>query len=210
MQCLARLVRVLLGSTAVAEGDDKLKCGAELEVLGVHIAMSENGFVLKPAPDKIPKWSCVLQHVLHSRVFLPGAASKLAGKLSWGGSVLFRRLGRAMLRPIFDQKTRSDGHVSPDLARALQWWLDVLSLDLAERRDWFPGDDPVVHLFTDAAGKDAHLGAVLCCDGCWSWAHMDPPARVLQSFFNRRDNQIMGSVSFIMCHPCGCCLLRPF
>ena len=54
-----------------------------------------------------------------------------------------------------------------------------------------PLDRPV-HIFVDAAGKDAHLGAVLFCDGAWMWTHMDPPAVALDSFLNSRKNQIMG------------------
>ena len=36
--------------------------------------------------------------VLHS-----GAAKKLAGRLNWAVQYLFHRLGRAMIRPIYDQ-----------------------------------------------------------------------------------------------------------
>ena len=36
LECVARLIRVLLGPTAVAE--DKLACGMRLDVLGVRVA----------------------------------------------------------------------------------------------------------------------------------------------------------------------------
>ena len=36
LECIARLIRVLLGPTAVAE--DKLACGMRLDVLGVRVA----------------------------------------------------------------------------------------------------------------------------------------------------------------------------
>lgn len=75
-------------------------------------------------------------------MLLPGDASKLAGKLAWGCSHMFKRFARAMLRwvllaspffdalqccnrPIFDQKTRRDGRMSAELVQALGWWLKV-------------------------------------------------------------------------------------
>ena len=46
LQCLARLLRVLLGPTAVAE--KKLACGSHLDVLGVDIKMSRRGYTCRP------------------------------------------------------------------------------------------------------------------------------------------------------------------
>jgi hypothetical protein len=117
-----------------------------------------------------------------------------------------------MLRPLFDQKSRKDGHVSPELRRSLVWWLQVwrvgagvwllgvafavmfqvLSMNLAELRPWGQVASQTVHLFGDAAGNPPHLGAVLCIDGEWFWSHADAPVEVLASFRRRRDNQIMG------------------
>ena len=47
LQCFVRLIRVLLGSTAIT--DEKCECGPSLVVLGVYIALSEKGYTLKPA-----------------------------------------------------------------------------------------------------------------------------------------------------------------
>ena len=92
MLCFARLVRALLGRTAVA--DDKLDHGLALCVLGVDITLSGKGYAFRPAAGKVPKWKDLL--VEARRSLKPGDASKLAGKLAWGGNLLFRRLGRAM------------------------------------------------------------------------------------------------------------------
>ena len=51
MQCFARLVRLLLGSDAVAE--EKLECGPSLTVLGVLIELSNKGYTCQPARDKV-------------------------------------------------------------------------------------------------------------------------------------------------------------
>eukprot|EP00973_Karenia_brevis_P076345 10604474-Karenia_brevis.AAC.1 len=48
----------------------------------------------------------------------------------------FKKLGRAMIRPIYDQCTRRDGAVNFELARALDWWIKVLKLKVAELRPW--------------------------------------------------------------------------
>ena len=116
---------------------------------------------------------------------------------------LYRRLGRAMLRPIHDQKTRRDGMMSPELARALEWWIVVLESGLCERRDWNSQQGPPVHLFCDASGRPAHLGAVLFDDENCYVTHHAPPTELVDRFRHRRDNQIMGlellSISLGLC-----------
>ena len=56
LDCLARLIRLLLGQTAVAE--KKLAGGARLDVLGVDIKMSKRGYKCKPTKAKVKKWVC--------------------------------------------------------------------------------------------------------------------------------------------------------
>ena len=105
---------------------------------------------------------------------------------------MFRKLGRAMLRPIFDQKTRRDGQLNPELRGALQWWIEVLQRRLAERRSWESSKQQPIHLFCDASGSPPHLGAVLLHEeGCF-YTHLKPGGELLSMFKPRRDNQIMG------------------
>ena len=97
MQCVARLIRALLGESSIA--DKKLafgKCG--LEVLGVDMKLSAIGFQCRPSQRKVTVWRKAIEEALEAKRLAPGAASKLAGRLSWGAGALFRRLGRAMLR----------------------------------------------------------------------------------------------------------------
>jgi hypothetical protein len=103
-----------------------------------------------------------------------------------------RKLGRAMLRPIHDQKTRRDGQVAPELQRALEWWVEVLTGGLCERRAWKAEQSQPVHLFCDASGRPAHLGAVLFIDGRCCFTDYKPPEELVNKFRRRRDNQIMG------------------
>ena len=51
LQCFVRLIRVLLGRTAIA--DEKCECGPNLAILGVYIELSEKGYTLKPAEAKV-------------------------------------------------------------------------------------------------------------------------------------------------------------
>jgi len=191
MKCFARLVRTLLGPDAIA--DRKLECGASLCILGVDICMSDRGFQCRPAAQKIPGWLTTIDEATASGGrLMPGTASKLAGKLSWGCSVLFRRVGRAMLRPIFDQQSLRNGLIAPELRRALLWWRRILSSNIAELIPWKRSADKHVHMFCDASGKFPHLGVVIFIDDEVFWTHASPPPQVLAQFRSRADNQIMG------------------
>eukprot|EP00973_Karenia_brevis_P065080 9036860-Karenia_brevis.AAC.1 len=61
-------------------------------------------------------------------------------------------------RAIFDQKSRHDGKICPELRESLKWWKKVLSIDLAELHGWNDKSrgDPV-HVFCDAAACPPHL-----------------------------------------------------
>ena len=137
-------------------------------------------------------WIRIIDEILDANHLAPGRSSKLAGKLSWVGAQLFNRIGRAMLRPLFDQKTRRDGAMNNELRRALQWWKRILSEDIAEKRLWMQDVRPPAHMFCDARGHPAHVAAVLYIDGGVYWAHMQPAASIIELFRARRDNQIMG------------------
>lgn len=56
---------------------------------------------MHPSHDEVVKWRSRIESALQSRTLSSGEASKLAGALQWGAQYIFRRLGRAMLRPIF-------------------------------------------------------------------------------------------------------------
>ena len=97
-----------------------------------------------------------------------------------------------MLRPIFDQKSRRDGQVAPELARALEWWLVVLNMDLAEVREWHQSAESTVHLLCDASGSPPQLGAVLFTDGVCYWTQCLAEPDTMKYFASRSDQQIMG------------------
>ena len=95
---IARLVRVCLGHSAILER--KLESGLPLIVLGVETNIDKDGIHMFPSRDKVNKWSVQLKETLSTGLMTSGEASKLSGALQWAGQHAFRRLGRAMLRPI--------------------------------------------------------------------------------------------------------------
>lgn len=160
--------------------------------MGILIKITPKGFQCSPSKDKAARWAGIIGGALTTLKMSKGLASKLSGKLSWASSRVFNKLGRALLRPIFLQKSRSDGKVGPELRLALQWWLNVLQLEIAEMRPWSAPATPPLHLFCDARGSPPHVAAVLFYNGSWLYTHMAPPVELLHLFGERADNQIMG------------------
>ena len=101
MNCMARLVRALLGPDAVAER--KMEFGSKLVILGIEVSPSLEGFTCRLDTEKAKKCIRTIEQALDCKELHPGCAQKLAGRLSWASLFLFRRLGRAMLRPLFQR-----------------------------------------------------------------------------------------------------------
>ena len=190
MNCFARMVRILLGKDAVAQG--KLMCGMPLTILGLRLAVDQQGVSCWPSPDKVVKWCSTISAALSSNSLRPGEASKLAGALSWAGQHVFNRLGRAMLLPLYRQKNRRASNMTTALRLSLEWWLEVLQLEMLQRRPWVRPTSSTVHLFADARGTPPRLAAVVFVDGQIFYSDLEPAASVLQFFVSRRDSQIMG------------------
>jgi len=150
LECVARLVRALLGDDAVADG--KAEHGASLVILGVLICPEASGFRCRVAPKKAQKCKCVIVSALAAGSMQPGCVRKLAGRLSWATQFLFNRLGRAMLRPLFHHAHSWTDKIGTELNEALLWWLDVLGMDLAEVHPWSACKQSPAFLWVDARG----------------------------------------------------------
>ena len=184
--CICRLVRACLGPSAISE--KKLEAGNGLVILGVHVFTDQSprenyGINLWPSQDKVQKWVGKIGLALATLKMTSGEASKLSGGLQWACQMAFRRLGRAMLRPIIDQikyafctfdracmylvactyvfRTRT-GEVGKDLRLALVWWKKVLVQNLVQCIGWRVTDTrPAVHLYSDARAVPPRVAAVL-------------------------------------------------
>lgn len=91
-------MRACLGPGAVAK--HKLEAGMPLTVLGVSVTLSVRGVTFSPDVQKRIKWAARIRAVRRRGRLTSGEASKLAGALQWATQKSFRRLGRAMIRPI--------------------------------------------------------------------------------------------------------------
>ncbi len=158
----------------------------------MKVALTQVGYTCRPAKEKAIKCLKVMQKALADNYLSVGCAEKLAGRLNWAGQYLFRRIGRAMLRPIFEQKFNRSGKLSAALRIALGWWCWVLQQDIVEERRWQESDTPPVHLFVDARGEPPHCAAILFMDdGEVLYTDGKPAAHFLECFQRRADQQIM-------------------
>ena len=189
MGCFARLVRALLGATAVA--DRKLECGHELTVLGMLVQPDVTGIAFTVAPEKACKWTNEIATALELGQLDAGLAQKLAGRLMWSTQHLFYRIGRAMVKPIFAQKYSIDGKFGGRLRIALLWWLRVLREQITEVRLWRPSKQSPCHLFVDAASTPARAAAVFIGNGKIAYTDGQPAHQLMEQLCEREDKQIM-------------------
>ena len=129
-QMFAKLTRCMLGPTAIAER--KLQHNNPLPVLGVNVGVEKAGVIFQPEAEKIAKWIVQIEQALESKKLTGGEASTLAGRLCWGAQHIFRRVGRAMLTPIFKHMRKTSSEVDEELEKALRWWITVLKESFCE------------------------------------------------------------------------------
>lgn len=86
---------------------------------------------------------------------------------------------------------------------ALQWWREVLAMDLCQARPWADKARPRATLFADASGQPPCVAAVLVTATGIRFTSMVVPDSLMASFQRRRDNQIQGlellSIALGMC-----------
>ena len=151
LQCFARLVRAMLGTDALAP--EKMEHGNPLQALGLRFESSGDGVCVRVTDDKADKWLEDVDAALAEGKLTSGRAAKLAGRLSFAAQHTFKRLGRAMLTPLFQQEHAplKGARFCKKLHLSLQWWRQVLTLRLTQ---WTPVQRPseVVELYCDARG----------------------------------------------------------
>ena len=96
---LYRLVQAVLGKSAIAP--EKLEAGVSTVILGVQATIKDAGFRCIPDKKKREKWIARIRGALKRGRLTAGEASKLSGALQWATQQQFRKLGRAMIRPIY-------------------------------------------------------------------------------------------------------------
>ena len=189
MECFARLVRALLGFTAISER--KLEYGNSLVILGMKVEPCLAGVTFRLCPTRAEKWAKQLRDAIDIGYLDAGFAQKLAGRLTWATQWLFNKVGRAMIKPIYAQQSSGTGTIGAGLRRALHWWLEVIESGVTEMRSWTLPQDSICRLYVDAASTPACCAAVLFIDGKRFYTSWEPSAELMRQFKARRDKQIM-------------------
>jgi hypothetical protein len=191
MECFTRLVRALLGPTAIKA--EKVESGLELNVLGLHVSYDKQGMNVRVTDKKASEWSATIRTALKEEKLSPGTASKLAGRLSFAAQHTFKRAGRAALRALFRQQydPMMGSKLSNELRLSLQWWLHALEHLQTQTVPWEPAVLEAT-LFTDARSTPPRVAAVLVVDGVYHYTDWAPDAAMMATFAERKDNQIMG------------------
>ena len=191
MECFARVTRAILGEEALAKA--KLEQGRPLGVLGLLFTADNEGVSVRVNEDKTQKLLKELEDCLKKGKLSAGNAAKLAGRLSFAAQHTFRKLGRAMLRPLFQQEHAPlpGGKLGDSLKLALKWWQKALALKMSQKV-LVAEETEVVELFCDARGSPPRLAAVLFADGRIQYTDLETPEELLKLFEAREDAQIMG------------------
>ena len=178
LRCFARLARAVLGQGLLSE--EKMEHGHPLQVLGLHFEADITCVSVRAADTKADAWPQCVENSLKVGRLSAGEASKLAGRLSFAAQHTFRKLGRAMLRPLFQQEHAPlrGGRLGDSLKLALRWWKQVLALRLNQKVPAHPHQD-VVELFCDARGQPPRLAAVLSAEGQVHYTDMATPDQLM-------------------------------
>ena len=188
-ECVVRLVKAILGPESVSA--KKVCSGLPLEILGVNVNADLSGVCFWPSEVKVEKWKSEIDEILAAKHLTAGVGKTMAGRLSWSAQHVFHRLGRAMLKPLYNIGRGVTW--SSAVESSLFWWQQILGLQIYQQRPWvLPATRPV-QLFCDARGFPPRLAAVIFThDGLSFFTDMVPPKGLLEFFDERGDGQIGG------------------
>ena len=129
----------------------------EAVILGIQVALDDarEVFVFNIPEDKRVNWIAEIEKILELGVLSPAQARKLAGKLSWGATMVFGRSARVYLAALFFHSTRRLSKLSLRLRRALGWWIRFLQSKPCREIPYVPATRPRLVMYTDAAGCGA-------------------------------------------------------
>ena len=119
-----------------------------------RLGAQEQALVFSIAEERTKKWMGEIDDALRMGRLAPSRASKLAGKLSWGGSAVFGRGCRCYLAPLYRHAHQKGWRLDARAKAALQWWArflpgaprKVIPLGPAAPR-------PRIILYSDATGR---------------------------------------------------------
>jgi hypothetical protein len=192
-ESIAAVITAVLGVGAIA--GHKSDLGSEVIVLGITVILSRQAITFRLPQDKKERWLRSIHYALSTARLTTGAAATLGGRLGFMAQSCFRRIGRAMIRPVYERQhaSRHACAIAAEgpLETALKWWAETLECDVAETHDLLRRPKDLAVIICDAASTPPVLAAVVEIDGVWTaTVHEVQPAE-LDRLQSRGDNQIM-------------------
>ena len=139
---------------------------AAIYLLGAELAFDTFEFTARLPTRRRDDLMNDIRKILAYDQLNPAQAAKLRGRLGFSQSLLFGKVGRALLQPLTNrQYSRAPGRSHPlseDLAEALRWWLSALEC-AKPRTIPYKIVKPAL-VYTDACGA-GHVSAIVLVDG---------------------------------------------
>ena len=135
---------------------------ATINLLGASISFGHEFIEASLPPGRKHALVVDLKAVLSDGKLTPGAAAKLRGRLGYGQSLMFGRMGRAHLAPFtdrqYEKRTWNAWKLNTELREVISWWLENIESS-APRRIALRREHPVI-IYTDASGG-GHVATIL-------------------------------------------------
>jgi hypothetical protein len=170
LECMTRVVRAILGQDSLSE--DKLAVSRKEVVLGVEAELTDDEVTYRIPTVKRTKWGADIAEALRCKKLRPDRAGVLGGRLGFACQSIFSKLGRAMVRPVYDRQHLKDKRASEigngsALQVALSWWKTLLDEDIVQ--SWPLSGTPrdSVTILCDAASTPPTIAAVVASKGQW-------------------------------------------
>ena len=137
----------------------KLQQCRDPTILGVTYDLSD--MLLKIKPSRKLELEEEISSILECQVFPPGQAGKLRGKLMFGASQLWGKIGRAFLRSLSERQYSKMNHtkLNKALAISLQQWLWLIKEGPPRPIEFAKPRTPDFVIFTDGSFPDGSKGS---------------------------------------------------
>ena len=158
--CIKTIIDTIMGTGTAAE--DKLLWGNPLTILGIDVKYHRGCIRACVEKEKANKWWAELSEAVKTKKMSKREAERSAGRLAFATQWTFRRMGRAMIRPFYQQAKRPlPGSVASNrLISASKWWMRVLEERITQEvKLWC--EPNTIDIFTDAASDPPTLAAVI-------------------------------------------------
>ena len=156
--------------------DKETETPNEIDLLGARIAVSTGFVEATLPPHRRESLMSGLKQMMSDNVFSPANAAKWRGRLGFAQSLMFGRMGRALLQPFsarqYAKLSTTNWKLSDDLREVIPWWVANIDHSIPRRANAI--DSHPVLAYTDASGE-GHIGCVIYIDGKRTMGHTHLP-----------------------------------